>query len=641
MVALVAGMRIFAVAGHGDHGKSTLLQALTGMDPHRGEHGYPGGPAAEPGYAWLTLPSGGRLAFIDVPGHERALPNMIAAMGPVPAALLVVAADHGWKPQSAEHLAVIDALGIRHGLLVVTRADLADPGPALAEAGGLIAASSLGEMEALAVSAATGDGIPALIEALARLADSLPVPDPGAPLRLWVDQVSAAATGEALVTGGMSAGTLRVGDELVVTPSMRPVRVAGIEALGEAVPELTGPARATVILRGVSQERLGKGMALVQPGRWTLTDVIDVRIAVPPAPDAADGTGRGAAPRLPRTATVHAGPARTVARVRMLSDKIARVSWREPIPLHVGDRVLLREHGERGARGRPPRPSDLLAAHGGGSQPAGTSAAGPAARGLIVLDVAPPSLGRRGSGASAAAELESWPDPPPAADLLRRHGLLRASALLAMGVRDHPEPVVGEWLADPKHWADLADRLGEAVTTQAARDPMAPGLTVEAARTAIGLPDRRLVDALVRPPLRLRDGLVQVSNVGTVSDAQLSAAAGAAVKILLADLAAAPFASPDADRLRHLGLDTRAIAAAERAGLLLRVSDQIVLAPGADALAGRVLAGLPQPFTAAEARQALQTTRRVAIPLLEFLDRAGVTQRLPDDRRRLLQPPTG
>jgi selenocysteine-specific elongation factor len=643
MVALVAGMRIFAVAGHGDHGKSTLLQALTGMDPHRGEDGHPGGPAAEPGYAWVTLPSGGRLAFIDVPGHERALPNMIAAAGPAPAVLFVVAADQGWKPQSAEHLAVIDALGIRHGLLVVTRADLADPGPALAEAGRLIAASSLGEVEALAVSAATGEGIPALIAALARLADRLPEPDLGAPLRLWVDQVSRTATGEVLVTVGMSAGTVRVGDELVVTPAMRPVRVAGIEALGEAVPELTGPARASVMLRGVSQERLGKGMALVQPGRWTLTDVIDVRIAASAEPGAADAAGRGAAPRLPRTATVHAGPARMVARIRMLSDRIARISWREPIPLHVGDRVLMREHGERGARGRPPRPTDLVAAHGGGSQPGAASVAGPAgpaARGLIVLDVAPPSLGRRGSSTSAAAELESWPDPPTAADLLRRHGLLRASALLAMGVTDHPEPVVGEWLADPRHWAELAGRLGEAVTTQAARDPMAPGLTVEAAKTAIGLPDRRLVDALVRPPLRLRDGLVQVSNVGTVSDAQLSAAVAAAVKILLADLAAAPFASPDADRLRHLGLDLRAIAAAERAGLLLRVSDQIVLAPGADALAGRVLADLPQPFTAADARQALQTTRRVAIPLLEFLDRAGVTERLPDDRRRLLRPPT-
>jgi selenocysteine-specific elongation factor len=645
MVALVAGMQLIATAGHGDHGKSTLLQALTGMDPHRGAEGPPGDPAAEPGYAWLTLPSGGRLAFIDVPGHERALPNMIAAVWPVPAVLFVVAADQGWKAQSAEHLAVIDALGIRHGLLVVTRADLADPGPVLAEAGRLIAASSLGEAEALAVSAVTGQGIPALMDALSRLADSLPVPDPAAPVRLWVDQISCAGDegteraegGAALVTGTMPAGTVRVGDELVVTPSMRPVRVQRIEALGEPVSELTGPARASVVLHGVSHERLGKGMALVQPGRWALTDVIDVRFAAPAA--APDEAGRGVPPRLPRTVTVHAGPARTVARVRMLSDKIARVSWRDPVPLHVGDRVLLREPGERGARGRPPRPSDLVAAQPGGTLAAGSAAAaGPTTRGLIVLDVAPPSLGRRGSGGSAATELESWPDPPAAADLLHRHGLLRASALLAMGVSDHPEPVAGEWLADPRHWADLAGRLGEAVTAQAAREPMAPGLTVEAARTAVGLPDRRLVDALVRPPLRLRDGLVQVTT-GTVSEAQLSAAVAAAVRILLADLATAPFASPDADRLRHLGLDQLAIAAAERAGLLLRVSDQIVLAPGADALAARVLADLPQPFTAAEARQALQTTRRVAIPLLEFLDRAGVTQRLPDDRRRLVRRP--
>jgi selenocysteine-specific elongation factor len=642
MVALVAGMQLIAVAGHGDHGKSTLLQALTGLAPPHEEEGHPGGLAAEPGYAWLTLPSGGRLAFIDVPGHERALPNMIAAMGQVPAVLFVVAADQGWKAQAAEHLAVIDALGIRHGLLAVTRADLADPGPALAEAGRLIAASSLGEVEALAVSAVSGQGIPELTEALGRLAGTLPPPDPGGPVRLWVDQVSCAVDRageegqEALVTGTMSGGTVRVGDELVVAPSMRPVRVQGIEAMGEPVPELTGPARASVVLRGVSHERLGRGMALLQPGRWMLTDVVDVRLAAPA--------------RLPRTATVYVGSARTVARVRMLSEKIARLSWRESLPLHVGDRVVLREHGDRAARGRPPKPSDLIVSPAGGAQPGGAPApsqatqaaqATQATRGLIVLDVAPPSLGRRGSGTSAAADLESWPDPPAAAELLRRHGLLRASALLAMGISDQPEPVTGEWLADPGHWSDLAARLGEAVTAQAAREPLTPGLTVEAARTAVGLPDRRLVDALIRPPLRLRDGLVQVTSAGIISDAQLSAAVAAAVKILLADLATAPFASPDADRLRHLGLDVRAIAAAERAGLLLRVSDQIVLAPGADALAGRVLAGLPQPFTAAEARKALQTTRRVAIPLLEFLDRAGVTQRLPDDRRRLIQPPTG
>ncbi len=619
--ALVAGMRVIATAGHVDHGKSTLVQALTGMDPGPRDPDR-GGPAAGLGYAWLTLPSGDRLAFIDVPGDQRLVASMIAGAGAAPAVAFVVAADQGWQAQSAEHLAVLDALRIRHGLLVVTRADLADPGPALSQGSQLIAASSLGEVEALAVSAVTGQGLPQLVDALARLAGRLPVPDPAAPVRIWVDRAVSDAGGGAVVTGMLPGGTVRLGDELVVTPSMRPVRVQGLESLGEPVTELTGPARASLSLRGTSHDRLGRGMALVQPGRWTLTDVVDVRLAEPGPPPARPG----AAPPLPRAVTLHAGVAGTVARVRLLGGRIARLTWREPIPLHVGDRLLMRDQAVRAASPRS-------------ASPGPAQAAGPAVYGAVVLDAAPPPLGRRGAGASAAAELGSWPDRPVAADLLRRHGLLRASALLAMGVSEHPEPVLGEWLADPGYWADLAGRLGEAVTAQAGREPLARGLTVEAARAAVGLPDRRLVDALVRPPLRLRDGLVQIAAARDTPE--LPATVAAAVRVLLADLATAPFAAPDADRLRRLGLDLRAMAAADRAGLLLRISDQIVLAPGADALAGRVLAGLPQPFTAAEARQALQTTRRVAIPLLEFLDRAGVTQRLPDDRRKLLSPPAG
>jgi len=638
MVTLVAGMQVIATTGHAGHGKSALVQALTGMVPGRLEEEHPRGPPAGLWQAWLTLPSGDHLAFVDVPGHERFVGAVAAAVGQVPAVLFVVAADQGWQAQSAEHLAIVDALGISRGLLAVTRADLADPGPVLAQASQLVAASSLGQVEALAVSAVTGQGLPALAAALARLADRLPVPDAGAPVRIWLDGTFAHADGGTVVTGTLPAGTVRLGDELVITPSMRPVRVQGIQSLGEPVAELAGPARALLGLRGVSDERLGPGMALVQPGRWTLTDVIDVRLAAADVrsadaalggagpdsagpdsagPDSAgpDGAaraglalaGRGGAPRLPRTVALQAGAARMAARARLLSGRIARLTWREPIPLHVGDRVLLRDQAVRGA---------------------------------VVLDVAPP-LSRRGAGTSAAADLEAWPDLPLASDLLRRHGLLRASALLAMGISEHPEPVAGEWLADPGYWADLAGRLAEAVTAGVGREPPAPGLTVEAARAALGLPERRLVDALVRPPLRRRDGLILLTAPGTPGGTQeLSAAAAAAVRVLLADLAAAPFASPDVDRLRRLGLDLQAIGAADRAGLLLRISDQIVLAPGADALAWRILAALPQPFTAAEARQAMRTTRRVAIPLLEFLDRAGVTQRLPDDRRRVVSPPT-
>jgi selenocysteine-specific elongation factor len=221
-----------------------------------------------------------------------------------------------------------------------------------------------------------------------------------------------------------------------------------------------------------------------------------------------------------------------------------------------------------------------------------------------------------------------------------------------------PPPVTASgWLADPARWGELRRQLAEVVAAHARRNPLAIGLPPEAARAALRLPDRMLVEALARPgvseaapegaPSRvwLDGGYLRLGEPQKAPQAQAPAPALpphviAGVRAVLAGLADAPFMAPEAGRLRELGLDGRAIGAAVRAGLLLRVTEQVVLAPGAEAQAARVLAGLPQPFTAAEARQALGTTRRVAIPLLEFLDGAGITQRLPDDRRRVRLTPT-
>ena len=158
-----------------------LVRALTGMEPDRWEAERRRGMTIDLGYAWTTLPSGGELAFVDVPGHERFITNMLAGVGPAPAVMFVVAADEGWMPQSAEHLAAIDALGVRHGVLVVTRADLADPGPALRQAARMIAGTSLGGVEAVAVSAVTGQGLPELTAALGRLTARLPAAGPAGP----------------------------------------------------------------------------------------------------------------------------------------------------------------------------------------------------------------------------------------------------------------------------------------------------------------------------------------------------------------------------------------------------------------------------------------------------------------------------
>jgi selenocysteine-specific elongation factor len=596
-------MQVIATAGHVDHGKSTLVRALTGMEPDRWAEERRRGLTIDLGFCWMTLPSGQRLAFVDVPGHERFVPNMLAGVGPVPAVLFTVAADGGWMPQSEEHLAAVHALGIRRGLLVVTRSDLADPADAMRQARERLASTSLGRVEAVAVSAVTGTGLPQLISALDRLAGRLPSPDRDAPVRLWVDRAFSIKGSGTVVTGTLAAGTIRERQELLLTPALTPVRVRGIESLKERASEVTGVARVAVNLRGGGPAR---GMALVQPGRWALASVADVRLAA-------------AGPHPPRQLTVHIGAARTVARVRLLGGRIARLTLRDALPLHVGDRLLLRDPGS-------------AAGPAAGSDPAW-----PPVAGATVLDLAPPGLARRGAAAAATAELSGWPPVPGAAELIRRHRLIQAGTLCAMGVTGLPAPVSGDWLADPAYWAELGDRLAALVSEHLAAAPLSAGLPVEAARARLGLPARQLVEALAGPALEMRGGSLRPAGHAAALPDQVQAAVAA----LRGELARQPFAAPEAARLRELGLDTKAVAAAARAGLLLRLTEQVVLAPGADREATRILAQLPQPFTAAQARQVLGTTRRVAIPLLEYLDRSGATRRLPDDRRVLASEARG
>ena len=230
------------------------------------------------GFAWLTMPSGEQLAFVDVPGHERFVPNMLAGAGPVPAVMFVVAADEGWMPQSAEHLAVVDALGISSGLLVVTKSDLADPTAAMRSGRRADRRSRLGDVPAVAVSAQTGAGLTELVAALDLLCKAMPEPDPSAPVRIWIDRSFTMSGSGTVVTGTLPAGTVHRGDELMLAPSMRPVMVRDLQSLGAAATEAAGTARVALNLRGVSKDAVRRGMALVQAGRWTLADSVDVRL---------------------------------------------------------------------------------------------------------------------------------------------------------------------------------------------------------------------------------------------------------------------------------------------------------------------------------------------------------------------------
>ncbi|WP_369054127.1 SelB domain-containing protein [Kineococcus terrestris] len=598
-------MHVVATAGHVDHGKSSLVRALTGTDPDRFAEEKRRGLTLDLGFAWTELPGAGTVAFVDVPGHERFVPTMLAGVGPVPVVCVVVAADGGWMPQSAEHLAAVAALGVRHGLLVVTRADLADPGPVTADALERLAATPLGRVPAVACSAVTGAGLDDVRTALAGVLARVPAPDATAPVRLWVDRSFTVRGAGTVVTGTLPAGTVVVGDalELATADGVRAVRVRGVQSTGRDVERAQGVARVALNLRDVERSALGRGDALLTPDSWTLTAVADVRLA-------------GAAARageLPGELVAHLGSAAVPVRLRPLGaagdDLLVRVRLRRPLPLHVGDRLLLRE----------PARHEVLGA--------GT-----------VLDATPPRLARRGAAARRADRLAPAPDAPDEAEELRRRGLARAGDLRRAGVAVASAPVAGDWHADPAVWEQLGRRLPAVVAAHTAQHPLQPGPALEEARQALRLPDRALVEALVAgaPGLRLAAG--RVVPAGGAGPADLPPAVRRAVDAVLADLAREPWVAPDAERLRELGLGRAELAAAVRVGALERVGEGIVLAPGALQRAAVELARLPQPFGAGDARRALGTSRRVALPLLRALDAARLTVRGADDRRTLVPP---
>lgn len=584
-------MRVLATAGHVDHGKSALVRALTGMEPDRYEEERRRGLTLDLGFVWTRL-GGDHLAFVDVPGHERFVPTMLAGVGPVPAVLFVVAADQGWQPQSQEHLAILDALGVRHAVLAVTRSDLADPEPVRADAAERLAGTSLGKVPQVAVSAVTGAGLDDLRAELARLAAELPAPDTDADVRLWLDRAFTVRGHGTVVTGTLGAGTLRVGDRLVTPDGSAVLRVRGLQSLQEQRTAVGAVARVAVNVHGQGDTTLGRGQVLLTPDRWLSTEAADVRVTGEPVAE------------LPRCVTLHIGTAAVPVTVRPLGPDTARLTLRRGLPLRIGDRAVLREPGGT----RPPC-------------------------GVSVLDVRPPRLTRRGAGRARAAELETMTGRPDGAAELRRRKLVRRADLRAMGVPVPTEPVTGDWLADAAHWNLLTDRLAGHVLEHARAHPLDPGLPTEAARRLLGLPDRALVDALAagQPRLRARQGRLYPADRPAPA---LPPPVRAAVDALRRDLAHSPFRAPEAGRLAELGLDRRATAAAAAAGALLRITEGIVLLPGADADAAAVLRTLPQPFTLSEARRALATTRRVAVPLLEFLDARGYTERVDEQRRR-------
>jgi selenocysteine-specific elongation factor len=362
-----------------------------------------------------------------------------------------------------------------------------------------------------------------------------------------------------------------------------------MQSLGEPVERAAATARVALNLRGVAVEELSRGDALLTPGAFRRTELLDVTLAADPEE------------RLPAEPVLHIGSATVGARLRPLDGAMLRLRLASPLPLRVGDRILLRDPGTRRVLGAD------------------------------VRDVDPPELRRRGAARLRALELAAQPEGAAgaAADLARRR-IVRAADFAAMGW-----PVPGDatrhgpWLMAGGLADELAARVPDVVTRYRKLRPLEPGPPAEVLRRALELPDVELVAAVIRSPLVLREGRVVDGTAALPLEVQR------AVDSIRARLAEDPFAAPDAPDLVAAGLGVRELAAAVRGGQLLRIADGVYLAPGVAEVARARLTTIPQPFSLSQARQAWGTSRRVAVPLAEWLDAQGVTARLPDNTRRL------
>lgn len=623
-------MHVVATAGHVDHGKSALVRALTDMDPDRWAEEKRRGLTIDLGFVWTTLPSGTDLAFVDVPGHEKFLGNMLAGVGPAPVVIFVVAADEGWQEQSTDHHDALRALDIRHGLIALTRADRADAtrrAEVTAQVRHELAGTALADAPLVEVSAHTGEGIAQMRQVLDEVLAQVPAPDPQARVRVWIDRAFSVKGAGTVVTGTLAAGTLRVGDtlQLASPDGTRAVEVRGLHSENTAHQVLEPTSRVAVNLRGISADAIHRGHSLLSLGAWELVEQIDVR-----------RTFGQDFYELPQNIVVHIGTAGLEAHVRPLSADYARLNLAHPLPLQLLDRFVVRSPGGRHV-----------------------------SAGAQVIDVYPPELNRRGAARRRAEELALLadvspsdatttaaaspshatstpaPSPSPFTDptgYIQRVGYVPVGKLQRAGfsVSDPAVPPQGiiafrQWWIAARQITRWKNQLLVTLDKHAQDNPLAAGMPRKAAMDALDLQEDALLGiAVAAAKVEQTDGVLRVSG----HKVDLGAAEASVAK-LEAWLADDPFAAPEADELQELRLGAKQLAAAENAGRLLRLGQGIVVLPGAPQEAKKRIAQLEQPFTLSAARKALSTTRRVAIPLLEYLDEQGITRRLDGGLREL------
>ncbi|MGH8910663.1 MAG: selenocysteine-specific translation elongation factor [Egibacteraceae bacterium] len=624
-------MRVVCTAGHVDHGKSTLVRALTGMEPDRFEEERRRGLTIDLGFAWtrFAVPPGPpvTVAFVDLPGHERFVGNMLAGAGPVELALFVVAADEGWMPQSQEHLDILDLLGVRHGLVALTKADTVDQdtidiGQELVRE--QLAGTAFAEVEIVPVSAVTGDGLRVLVERLVTLLATAPAaPDLHRP-RLWIDRSFSVRGAGTVVTGTLGGGRLRVGDEVALLPGRRTARVRGMQSLLQPVDHAAPGSRVAVNTSGLDRAEVARGDALGLPGQWRAVRSLDVWIRALPAQQ----VGRKGAWHL------HAGSSERSAKVyplageRLGQDGFARLVLDRAVALQAGDRFVLREAGRRATVGGgvaldvdpPPRSRGRAAREARRQELAARLDALRAGDRASLLAL---HIGERGAAPAARAAAAVGLVQAAARQAAAEHGLVELATAWA-----HPAAVT--------HWAGAIEGALNGYHTAHPVDRAAPKDLALRAAAGAGCPEE-LVAALL--DLLLRRSAIVAEGPGLRTPAHrvtLDEDQTAARDALLAALAKAPFAPPGlTDAARAAGACAALVRELEAAKAIVRLGPDLAVTAGAlDQAHALLLAAYDAegPLTAARAKEVLGTSRKFALPVLEELDRQGRTRRRGDVR---------
>ncbi|WP_370326382.1 selenocysteine-specific translation elongation factor [Euzebya sp.] len=613
-------VRVVCTAGHVDHGKSTLVAALTGTDPDRLAEEKRRGLTIDLGFAWTEV-GDVRVAFVDLPGHERFVPNMLAGAGPVQIALLVVAADEGWMPQSAEHLDILRLLDVRHGVVAVTRTDLVDDETAelaIELTRDELAGSGLADAPIVAVSAATGAGLDDLRRALSDVIVAAPAPaDRGRP-RLWIDRGFTIRGAGTVVTGTLTGGGLAVGDVLAIWPDGPEARVRGLQVLGADVAHAPPGCRVAVNLAGVDLDDVPRGAMLGRPSQWTATTTVDAwcrTVGDRPL------SRRGAWKLHVGTAAVPVRPY-PVGGEDLVGEGPVRLELAERLALAAGDRVVLRDAGSGGT--------------GAGGQ-------------VIHPDPGPRPRGRARRDAAVArlTALAAATDPVTRLEALVAHddevAAERALALADAGPDDLAAAdlvTAGAHVLAPTRWQVLADLAVGAVRGEHDRRPARSAVdrSVPRALLASAGADPAAVDGIL-------DRLVATGRLESLPgglrvpghEARLTVAQQTARTDLLELLDGAGVAPPE---LTEAAARTRAdqdlVDALVRAGQLVPLPG-VGRALSRTALDGAVatlrrLQDQQGPFTASQAREAWGTSRKHALPLLELTDALGLTERDGDHR---------